>query len=74
MAPNVAWVTDITHIRTCQGWLYLSVVIDLLSRQFVFRSMKPRMTIDLALNALRATFWGRKPKELVMVHSTGQPI
>ncbi len=29
--PNKAWVTDITHIRTWQGWLYLAVVMDLFS-------------------------------------------
>ena len=27
--PNDTWVTDITHIRTHEGWLYLAVVIDL---------------------------------------------
>jgi putative transposase len=30
--PNAAWVTDITYIRTWQGWLYLAVVMDLFSR------------------------------------------
>src|SRR5699024_12474462 len=34
-APNKAWVTDITYIRTHEGWLYLSVVLDLFSRQVV---------------------------------------
>ena len=29
-APNKVWVTDITYIRTWQGWLYLAVVVDLL--------------------------------------------
>ena len=28
-----AWVTDITYIRTWQGWLYLAVVMDLFSRR-----------------------------------------
>ena len=32
---NQAWVTDITYIRTCQGWLYLAVVMDLFSRKIV---------------------------------------
>ena len=27
--PNTKWVTDITNIRTGEGWLYLCVVIDL---------------------------------------------
>jgi putative transposase len=26
--PNEVWVTDITYIRTWQGWLYLAVVIN----------------------------------------------
>jgi putative transposase len=33
--PNTAWVTDITYIRTWQGWLYLAVVMDLFSRRIV---------------------------------------
>lgn len=28
-APNKVWGTDITYIRTWQGWLYLAVVLDL---------------------------------------------
>lgn len=68
-APNVAWVTDITYIRTHEGWLYLSVVIDLFSRQVVGWSMKPRMTTDLALDALLSAIWRRKPQGVVMVHS-----
>lgn len=38
-APNAAWVTDITYIRTHEGWLYLSAVIDLFSRHVVGWSM-----------------------------------
>jgi putative transposase len=30
--PDQVWVTDITYIRTREGWLYLTVVIDLYSR------------------------------------------
>ena len=32
---NTAWVTDITYIRTWQGWLYLAVVMDFFSRKIV---------------------------------------
>ena len=28
-SPDQAWVTDITYIRTNEGWLYLAVVLDL---------------------------------------------
>ena len=39
--PNKVWVTDITYIRTYEGWLYLAVVLDLFSRQVIGWSMKP---------------------------------
>ena len=32
-APNKVWVTDITCIRTYEGWLFLAAVMDLYSRQ-----------------------------------------
>jgi transposase InsO family protein len=49
--PNKVWVTDITYIRTYEGWLYLAVVLDLFSRQVVGWSMKSQMTNDLAIDA-----------------------
>jgi putative transposase len=67
--PDKVWVTDITYIRTWQGWLYLAVVIDLYSRMVVGWSMKPTMTRELALDALLMAVWRRKPKTPVIVHS-----
>ncbi|MEF0660162.1 IS3 family transposase [Pseudomonas aeruginosa] len=67
--PNKVWVTDITYIRTYEGWLYLAVVLDLFSRQVVGWSMKAQMTTDLAINALLMAVWRRKPKQEVMVYS-----
>ena len=68
-SPDKVWVIDITYIRTHEGWLYLAVVIDLFSRRVVGWSAQPRMTTDLALQALLAAVWRRKPKTRVMVHS-----
>ncbi|WP_150758425.1 IS3 family transposase [Pseudomonas fluorescens] len=67
--PNKVWVTDITYIRTYEGWLNLAVVLDLFSRQIVGWSMKSQMTSDLAIDALLMAVWRRKPKQEVMVHS-----
>jgi putative transposase len=67
--PNTAWVTDITYIRTHEGWLYLSVVLDLFSRQIVGWSMGERMTRELAISALLMAVWRRKPAQEVLVHS-----
>jgi len=68
-APNEAWVTDITYIRTHEGWLYLAIVLDLHSRMVIGWSMKPRLTSDLAIDALLMAVWKRHPKDQVIVHS-----
>lgn len=34
-APDHVWMTEITYLRTNEGWLYLCVVIDLFSRRVV---------------------------------------
>lgn len=67
--PNQAWVTDITYIRTWQGWLYLVVVLDLYARKVVGWSMKPTLSRELALDALLMAVWRRKPAQPVLVHS-----
>jgi putative transposase len=67
--PNQAWVTDITMIRTYEGWLYLAVVVDLYSRQVVGWSMQSRMHSDLVLKALMMAIWKRKPGPGLIIHS-----
>ncbi len=67
--PDQVWVTDITYIKTHEGWLYLCVVIDLFSRRVVGWSAQSRMTTDLALQALLMAVWRRKPDGKVTVHS-----
>ena len=67
--PNQAWVTDITYIRTHEGWLYLSVVLDLFSRQVIGWSMASRIDTQLVLDALLMAIWRRKPTHTVLVHS-----
>ena len=67
--PNEKWVTDITLIRTCEGWLYLAVVEDLFSRMVVGWSMQATMTRDLVLDAVLMAVWKRRPKGDVLIHS-----
>lgn len=67
--PDKAWVTDITYIRTYEGFLYLAVVLDLYSRMVVGWSMKPSLHRDLVLDALIMAVWRRQPTETVVVHS-----
>jgi len=62
-APDERWVTDITCIRTHEGWLYLAVVIDLFSRKIIGWSIQPRMTKDIDLKALLMAVWRRNPQK-----------
>ena len=62
-------VTDITYIRTYEGWLYLAVVLDLFSRQVIGWSMQSRIDRELAIQALLMAVWRRQPKREVIVHS-----
>jgi putative transposase len=68
-APDAAWVTDITYIKTTEGFVYLAVVIDLYSRRVVGWSMQSRQTTDLVLQALLMAVWRRKPAGKVLIHS-----
>ncbi len=67
--PNRVWVTDITYIRTWQGWLYLAVVLDLYARRVVGWSMKPTLARELVLDALLMALLRRQPNAPVVVHS-----
>ncbi len=66
--PNTAWVTDITYIRTWQGWLYLAVVMDLFSRKIVGWSTKPTMARELVLDAVMMAVRRRRPQH-TLIHS-----
>jgi len=68
-AANQAWVTDITYIRTHEGWLYLAVVLDLYSRQIVGWAMQSSLHTDLVLQALVMAVWRRKPAPGLLIHS-----
>jgi putative transposase len=68
-APNAKWVTDITYIRTGEGWLYLSVVIDLCSGIVIGWSMSPRQDRQLVLQAVLMALWQRPHRSTVILHS-----
>jgi putative transposase len=68
-AANRKWVTDITYIRTAEGWLYLCVVIDLYSGLVVGWSMSHRQDRQLVLQAVLMALWQRKQDRPVILHS-----
>ena len=59
--PNQKWVTDISYIRTGQGFLYLSIIRDLYDNSIVAYKTGSEQNINLVLNTIRAA----KRKEAV---------
>lgn len=68
-APNKAYVSDITYIRTGAGWLCLEVVIHLFSRRVVGWAMAPSMPAKLVCEALHMALEQRCPAAGLVVHS-----
>ncbi|WP_326520686.1 IS3 family transposase [Mesosutterella porci] len=52
--PGKVFVTDVTYIPTKTGWLYLSLVMDLCTREIVVCEMSPCQNMALAMQALHS--------------------
>jgi transposase InsO family protein len=63
------YVSDITYVRTWEGWLYLATVIDLASRRVVGWSMADHMRTELVADALRMAVAARRPEPGLIFHS-----
>ena len=66
--PNRVWLTDITYIRTWQGWLYLAVVMDLYSRRVVGWATRATIHRELVLDAVPMAVRRRRPRH-ALIHS-----
>ena len=66
---NTAWAGDITYLPTREGWLYLAVVLDLVSRRVIGWSMDTTMERKLVVTALRSAITNRRPKSGTLFHS-----
>ena len=69
--PNRIWVTDITYIRTWEGWLYLAIVMDLFSRKIIGWATRQTMHRELVLDAAMMAVKKRRPQETIMHSDQG---
>ena len=67
--PNQKWLADFTYFWTAEGWLYVSVVLDLFSRRIVGWSMKADRDASLVMAALMMAVW-RRGKAYALLHSS----
>ena len=67
------WVSDITYIRTLQGFSYLSLITDAYSRKIVGYGLYPTLEAVGCLDALALAIKSRK-KECKLIHHSDRGI
>ncbi len=67
--PNQKWVTDISYIKTGQGFLYLSVIRDLYDLSIVSYRTSPKQTVNLVLDTIRDAKAKEKVTDGLALHS-----
>jgi len=68
-APNQLWCSDISYIRTWEGWLYLAVILDAFSRKVVGWAVADHLRTELATAALHMASISRRPPPGLIHHS-----
>jgi len=68
-APNQVWVSDITYIRTINGFCYLALITDMFSRKIVGYDMSDSLELAGCLRALQKALASTRPKGELIHHS-----
>lgn len=63
--PNQLWVADMTYIPTWEGFLYLTIILDVFSRKIVGWEFGDRMNSELVVSALNMAITQRKPTNVI---------
>lgn len=68
--PSRVWVSDITFVPTKQGWLYLTIIMDLYDRKIIGWSLSTNMTAeDTVCKAWQMACVNRAVSSLLIFHS-----
>ena len=62
--PNQKWAGDISYVWMREGWLYLAVILDLISRRVIGWAVSHRRKRDLAIRALKMAIAFRSPPHM----------
>lgn len=66
---DALWFTDITQIRTGQGWLYAAVILDAFNRQVISWAVDDIDTPRTAMRALQEAIKAQRPPRGCIIHS-----
>jgi putative transposase len=67
--PNTRWFTDITQVRTGEGWLYAAVILDAHNREVISWAVAGHDTPATAIRALTDAIKIRRPPRGCVIHS-----
>lgn len=68
-APNQVWVSDITYIRTVNGFCYLALITDLFSRKIVGYDLSDTLELAGCLGAFKRAQKAARPAAGLVHHS-----
>jgi len=68
-APNKVWVSDMTTIRTREGWIHLAIVLDLFARRVVGWALGSTQAATLPIAALKMAVVQRGPSAGLVCHT-----
>lgn len=68
-APNQVWVSDITYIRTINGFCYLALITDMFSRKIVGYDISDSLELTGCLRALKRALKTARPAVGLVHHS-----
>ncbi len=68
-APNQVWVSDITYIRTVNGFCYLALITDLYSRKIIGHDLSDSLELAGCQRALKKALWHARPAAGLIHHS-----
>lgn len=73
--PGQKWVSDLTYIATDQGWLYLTVILDLADRKVIGWAMSDSMkAMETSVAAWRMALTNRAIDGQLLFHRSGDPV
>jgi transposase InsO family protein len=67
--PDQQWVSDLTYVRTQEGWLYVAAIMDRWSRRIIGLAMAEHMESRLVEQALAQALRQRRPAAGGLFHS-----
>lgn len=72
--PDHVWVSDITYLRTENGFIYLSLITDAYSRKIVGYHLSQHLKASACITALQKAIKAWKHRQLLLIHHSDRGI